>query len=323
FFKANYNHKEEVACIDYRLVKRLIQLIVKEGTADQYRINGMTIPEYLEDKEVKKYKSRIRKTSTMMAIVITIGKKNEQLFEIVGSKEDIDHSNRAYFYSEKLARDLITAAFAEGYKSIDDEMLENAQVKRVVYNEKEDGFRNSIAFPSKMVLRADGGMLVSQKEKDNELVESLMYSPYKGTFISMKVTYDKKHNYCYMDPVLFRKYVREQGNPGLSLSFARKGIDFQESFIDELNDESVLHSFGYNVSQNGGLSDDERHAILADILDLELMIPSKMITLIEFFYNSHNADKYELAKSKWLNDISFVRNYDVNPKRFIDKSSTD
>lgn len=87
--------------------------------------------------------------------------------------------------------------------------------------------------------------------------------------------------------------------------------------FDELNSESVLKCYGYSVSKAEGLSTGERQELLAEIVDLEILTVKKVVTLLDFFIQTHAAPKYIEARFKWESDKKYIQGYNVNPQRFL------
>lgn len=78
----------------------------------------------------------------------------------------------------------------------------------------------------------------------------------------------------------------------------------------KLAQESILMQYGYNVSQNEGLTATRRQKILAVIMDHDILSRSEIISYLDFFINQRQyQSKFELAVSKWEADREFVESY--------------
>lgn len=74
--------------------------------------------------------------------------------------------------------------------------------------------------------------------------------------------------------------------------------------------ESLLMQYGYNVSAIDGLSSNQRHIILATIIENNILSKSEIISYIDFFIaQKRNIEKMQTAVSKWEEDRQFVENY--------------
>ena len=85
--------------------------------------------------------------------------------------------------------------------------------------------------------------------------------------------------------------------------------------------ESKLHLNGYNVSQKDNLNDNERHCILAFIIQKDILRKSEVIYYLSMFINrAKNKANMQKAVSKWNNDLNWVTTYDFDnqPKVWID-----
>lgn len=78
----------------------------------------------------------------------------------------------------------------------------------------------------------------------------------------------------------------------------------------QLAQESVLMQYGYNVSQNTGLSKQRRHKILALLIDNKAMSKSEIISYLDFFISQRAGRSImQIAISKWETDREFVEHY--------------
>lgn len=68
--------------------------------------------------------------------------------------------------------------------------------------------------------------------------------------------------------------------------------------------------YGYNVSQQEGLTTTRRHKILAVLIDNHIMTKSEILSYLDFFINQRQSQhKYEKAIEKWNIDKEFVDEY--------------
>jgi hypothetical protein len=89
-----------------------------------------------------------------------------------------------------------------------------------------------------------------------------------------------------------------------------------------LNEESLLHMMGYNVSQQANLSKEQRWGILELIVDEEILsimeIRSHLNWLIRRNQNNRNFDD---ARCKWQMDSEHLLNYDSKNSDMVDVGS--
>ena len=84
--------------------------------------------------------------------------------------------------------------------------------------------------------------------------------------------------------------------------------------------ESPLKLSGYNVSQKEGLSQKERHFILATIIHNGIMTKGEVIRYLNYFIKMQGAKTgNEIALNKWKDDLMFVQEYNksIQPKAYI------
>ncbi len=284
---------------------------------DVYWLNNKKFASIVKEREQRRYFDKITSSSVALMIAVDSGVGGVREYYIVNEQSDIDHENNIYHYSEEIARELLTAAYYESRHRKGRILSKDVRIEKVLSKNLDTGNPKDVFLPSNIYLKSDGGLNSSVKNKTKEVITILLYSPYTKRYECINVTHDKSSGYCYVDPGIFRKHIHKYGNPGLDIRFMENTSRGYGSFFNELNSESILFGFGYNVNASNGLTDKQRHDILADIMDLEVLTASKIISQIEFNMNSHSGDKYELARSKWANDIAFVQGYNVNPSRFL------
>lgn len=163
-----------------------------------------------------------------------------------------------------------------------------------------------------VVIRSGGGYYSYKNNNKYHLVDALMYSPFTQTYEIIHATYDKDEYVCFIDISIFRDFIKKYGNPGIKIfPPGPNGI------YSDLKEESLLHVFGYNVNQKDNLSDGERCAILAEIIDLELMKPQTIVRFLSGCADRMRGKDNYKACAKYKHDIEYIKNYKVNPQRFL------
>ena len=127
-------------------------------------------------------------------------------------------------------------------------------------------------------------------------------------FIISKTGYDDYRKAYRFLPVLFDS-VDKNGD------FPRRPYWSRDRY-DEMADCSPLMMAGYSVSKNKGYTDEERHNLLAFLMDKEIVPKDKIIGYLEWFKTMHGANaKNAQALKKWDNDLQFVRGYNMGRQR--------
>ncbi len=79
------------------------------------------------------------------------------------------------------------------------------------------------------------------------------------------------------------------------------------------NEESVLHTLGYNVTQKDNLSDEQRQRILEVAVDQNTLSKEEVIQFLDFLINSRNSSaNMELAVKKWKKDKEHIIQYELD-----------
>ena len=253
--------------------------------------------------------------NAVMRIIIRFEDGEKRKYVIVNKKAD-DYSERGIIiYSCKLGRELLSAAFAEERKRHGE--INGRKYKVIDVVEKEPDLKSRFISDDCYIQEGGGYYKPQYQTRRYETVDYLMYSLKTNCYEIIHATYDKKEKSCFFDITLYRKFVREYGKQREYVDFYRSAKRPRGAFAD-WNTESFLHQYGYNVSQNSNLSESFRHELLAEIVDLEYMSIGKIVKYLEFFIRTKSSNIRNInAIAKWEDDLEFIRNYKVNPSRFI------
>ncbi len=265
------------------------------------------------------FKARLKKLSEIpsseVMICVHFEDKSYSDYIIVSNTNDCI-SNEIIHYSSEMGRELISAAYAEQRESSGTINGKNFRVTQCIYPHPKYRQLSDYIIFTDLIIRPDGGYSSSCKNGQREMVHTLLYSLSTNRYEIIPSTFDKTTGECFVDIGLFRNYVNEYGRPNLSPNFEVREVYGPMDF-DELNSESVLKCYGYSVSQAEGLSTGERQELLAEIVDLEILTVKKVVTLLDFFIQTHAAPKYIEARFKWESDKKYIQGYNVNPQRFL------
>lgn len=252
---------------------------------------------------------------SLQSATIAVHLKNKEtdrhrIVTIVSARSDENIGKDVFHYRNLVARKILYSVYRE------DETINlvgsQYQILRIFQiNRKNKDSLNRMKI-SKIVLRKGGGILHGIQQKNIDLLDILLYSPFTGCLEIAHASYDNENNIHYMDSKLFRAFVFKYGNPGIPIAAYQKGSrDFST-----MREESLLHAYGYVVG-NRGLADAGRHALLSEVLDLKLMTSYSILNLLDLNLTMHPGEKYAQARADWENDKEFVMEYKVNPERFV------
>ena len=277
-----------------------------------------------EEKEIKREEEERRKLerdrdilnripSAVVLIRSKFDNREKVQFIIVTDAKQQNEDNKVYYYASLKGREVLSAAFADQRNK---KGILDGRDYKVIYTFSDYGtYPSEWLLPCDIEIKSGGGYFSHKLTADQELVDILLYSPFTQQYEISSATYDKSQEMCFMDIRLYRKFVRRYGNPGIGL-YSGKFHD-ESCFGANLNNESILKEFGYNVDYKSHLSFEQRQAILAEIVDLEILSVSNIVDYLNFFINSHTDYKYYEACEKWKRDKEFIENYKVNPERFL------
>ena len=138
--------------------------------------------------------------------------------------------------------------------------------------------------------------LVTNKGETINTTVSAGYCPECNAYFIMESTY---------------QMLKNRGTPLCRVSDEKaylQGISYVNGM--KLANESLLMQYGYNVSQQEGLTETRRHKILAVLIDNKIMTKSEIISYLDFFISQRQGrSMYEVAIHKWSTDRDFVEEY--------------
>lgn len=246
--------------------------------------------------------------SSVVLISVIFHDKSAAEYIITTNKNTVPGENIIH-YSSDMGRELLTAAYVPARKNRGSVNGKKYRVCSVFLKCKMP----ETLIPSFITIKTDGGYSTSIKNRNSELIDLLLYSPYNDIYECVHATHNKEEDICYMDISIYRSFIKKFGNPGLWLDFPMA----TSARIGELNEESILRGYGYSVAKNENLSSVERKELLAELVDLEILTVAKIAHHLDFCINLHTALQYTDAVSKWISDKTFIENYKVNPERFM------
>ena len=115
-------------------------------------------------------------------------------------------------------------------------------------------------------------------------------------------------------------YYIEQYKSLLTKFVLNESIQSNGAF-ESLADKSPLKLCGYTVSQERGLTQEERENILYEMISSGIVSKPEAMQYIEWFIHFNGGREINhLARSKWESDLSYVRNLNLanQPNQKID-----
>lgn len=161
------------------------------------------------------------------------------------------------------------------------------------------------------IYTGDEGGYFSMNE-NVEIVDALVFCAKSERYEIVKATYNKLNGMYYIDSGIYRDFVKRNG-----FIIANIGA-YDNGKFSTLNSKSLLRHLGYNVNSQEELSDTMRQALLADIIDTQMMTVKQIVILLKLFIQRNGKKEANaFALMKWETDLKFVESYRVNPTRFV------
>lgn len=173
-------------------------------------------------------------------------------------------------------------------------------------NNKVSKSTNKISF----LVRSQLKSCVSKRHNLNSIIVEIQVIDINGTIKNIEVN-GFYCNDCKLYYILDSEYerIRRKGTPLCQIFEEIKYLNNNSNKFD-LNYESILYSFGYNVNSQNNLSDKQRLKILTFIIDNGILSKSEVISYLNYFINMRIGRKeYQNAINKWKNDIKLLNSY--------------
>ena len=153
------------------------------------------------------------------------------------------------------------------------------------------------------------------EEAGLEAVTALFFYSGSRAPACMSVFYSPQDNLYFVNAKTYDQFRDLYGLPYVALKHAP-----WEKFPKnaEMSEESILHLYGYNVSEDSGFSDRERQSILARLIDYQIVSKGKISNHLEFMvFLGEKNDMMANAVEKWKRDLRFVNTYKITEQRAI------
>lgn len=248
-------------------------------------------------------------TKSAYCQVVVCNSKELRTYVIAMDRRECDRSGVVH-YTSSIALKLLTALYLKRTQ-----VLLNSDEPYLIVRERRPihHVMSPIVEPtsSVSVIQKSGGGFFDPSANVVQM-DGLVFCSASRQLQVLPISYNKTDNIYYVDRYNFRRFCETYGIP------IAKYVDFSTGIVRDLNEESLLHMLGYNVGQADGLDEEERHKILADIVDSDIMKVYEIKNHLGFliFMNKSNPRR-RLAVEKWKNDKRFIETYRRNHDNFV------
>lgn len=308
---------------EWKYVQKMPEFSAKSkntGIQNPFSALKLPVPDHKAQEASGKRKQRCemllsRIMSSQFCIVLRDEKGMETDVVIVLYKSYADIKHNILYCHWPEAKELMTHAFHAGVSGQSfDYRGKSVSITEVVYHPKKD--KRGILFPKRILLRKGGGYY-NEEKPDAILATAMFYSPFTGSYEPLMVSYDEKEQNYFVDPAKFRDFLHSKGNPELPIA-VHKTENGKYSFdFGDLNEQSFLTGYGYNVNAGENLSRKTRHEMLTELVDLGIAHPWEIVNHLRWCIHTFSAPKYQNARDKWEEDAEYISQYKANPERFL------
>lgn len=131
---------------------------------------------------------------------------------------------------------------------------------------------------------------------------------------------------CNMYYILDADYKKLKGEGVILCKVIKRELLIQKNDISdtylEWNEESILHSLGYNVNAQSNLTDLQRRRILEYVVDNKILSRTAICNHLDWLINRSTGNRnMNLANRKWNDDRNYISQYQRNNERIVDADS--
>lgn len=135
--------------------------------------------------------------------------------------------------------------------------------------------------------------------------------------VPLTVYYERTTHLYFMNEATYLVARQKYGLPYIRLRLATS-IASSSSKFSELHQYSELYLLGYSVSCSDGLSTEERHTLLKEIVNSGTLTKAEIMNHLEWLIHTRSSQgTMSNAVDKWKEDLSFISNYDIATQRKI------
>ncbi len=195
----------------------------------------------------------------------------------------------------------------------DEKIHKNVLNPKVV---KEISFDNA-----ENVLYIRKGLVFCNKHNHKIFSVTGILATLSGNTVKLNVNYCSDCKIFFIDYSEF-KYYRDIYGILLGNYLIQENFNSVSENYEKLSTESVLRICGYTVNQEDNLTAVQRHLILGNLMDKEIISKPRIIRYLQFFINnSKYRDNMKIANKKWQEDLIWVREYKIDTQKHFFISS--
>lgn len=189
-------------------------------------------------------------------------------------------------------------------------------ISKNISNTNEKPVDNEISFDNaENVLYVRKGIVSCSKQNHKITSVTGVLVSLSGNPVKLNVNYCADCKIFFIDYSEF-KYYRDIYGVLLGNYFIQENFNSASGNYKNLSVESVLRICGYTVNQKDKLTVEQRHLILSNLMDREIITKPRIMKYLQFFINSSKyRDNMKIANQKWQEDLIWVRKYNIDTQK--------
>jgi hypothetical protein len=234
---------------------------------------------------------------------------HKEQYTIVKEPSDQNVKKGVYSWNTSFARDILKSVFFR--------IPHQPSIKKVISHQLYQQCKNNLLHFCSMNAPA---LITLYRRKiaassDNiENVTAFLFFSNKKEPVPVSVFYSRRTQQYYINEATYREFASKYGLPYVHI----QSEESSQTLGWNLRTHSELNLLGYSVGQNNGISMEQRHRLLGQLMDSGLMSKSSIMDHLEWLISTRSKNPaMSLACKAWSDDLRFVAQYNMHNQRMV------
>ena len=311
YFWALYDDVNKETYIHTSVMYTIVDLLDEYTNASRYYINGKKCHSNTQEK----YIGYLREYYGSMVLAKVRDCKSKKVSYFLIGDADFDRDNKKHFYSytDTEAREVLAACYVfDRFRGL---RIGRRQFELVNEWYASRSLRYSLGglIPDDVLVVPDSIYLTHLIGYDEILI--LVYSNFTDCFECIEAKIGEEGE-VWISRSIYQGFKEKHKRITANVTeiedeqISDKELkEIGKNVFHNLASESILMKHGYSVNAIENLSKTEREKVLAQILDEKIVTRKNLIARLEFYIRCHSDDRNMIARTKWAEDIDYVKQY--------------
>lgn len=247
--------------------------------------------------------------SSIMTVEFVAPVLGRDRYTIVKDCTDQNKKDGNYSWNESFARNILKSVFFRipHYPAI------RKVLARQLYEPCMDNLLHFCSVDSPAIITLYKRKLATSSDSIENVTAFLFFANEKEP-VPVSVFFNRKNHQYYINESTYREFAQKHGLPYIHI----QSDETTQSLGWNLRTHSELNLLGYSVGQNSGVTNEQRHSLLRQLMDSGLMNKSNIMDHLEWLISTraHNPSMRNACRM-WRDDLRFVAQYNMKNQRIV------